>query len=102
MFTKNFANDGIRTADLRFGKRLICQLSHNHCPAKGYVVSCWWTCGQRARLTIEGSPVRIPFQLQGKSMRLTSETFVLLSAIFRALVDVLISTIPVTEDPFLL
>ena len=32
MVNKNFANDWIRTADLWFQKRPLCQLSHNHCP----------------------------------------------------------------------
>ena len=32
MFKINFADDGIRTADLRCQKQLLRQLSHNHCP----------------------------------------------------------------------
>ena len=31
-FNINFANDGIRTSDPWCRKRLLCQLSHNHCP----------------------------------------------------------------------
>ena len=32
MFRRNFADDWIRTADLRYRKQPLYQLSHNHCP----------------------------------------------------------------------
>ena len=33
MFNINFAADWIRTRDHLYYMRLLCQLSHNHCPA---------------------------------------------------------------------
>ena len=32
----NFADDWIRTADLRYWKQLLYQLSYNHCPGINY------------------------------------------------------------------
>ena len=32
MININFANNWIQTVDIWFWKRLLCQLSHNHCP----------------------------------------------------------------------
>ena len=37
MYTINFADDGIRTADLWCPKRSLCRLSHNHYPKKLYL-----------------------------------------------------------------
>ena len=34
IFNKNFADDGIRTADLLCRNWPLTQLSHNHCPTK--------------------------------------------------------------------
>ena len=39
MFNINFADDWIRTLDLWYRKRPLCQLSHNHCPSTGNMLT---------------------------------------------------------------
>ena len=39
IFNKNFADVSIRTADLWYRKRPLCQLSHHHFPS--YFLVCW-------------------------------------------------------------
>ena len=42
MFNINFADDWIQTVDLWYRKRLLYQLSHNHCQSSFFCVNIGW------------------------------------------------------------